>query len=87
MAASSVQAFADRTESAHTSTMTLKTAALLALVGMIMLTIVAVVGFVVNMAGWIHGVVSDIRMLTSLIYVLASLSVTGFFWVFYREQA
>jgi len=66
--------------------MNLKNAALFALVGMILLTIVAVVGFVVNAAGWVHGVVSAIRVLTSLIYVLASFGVAGFFWVFYRNQ-
>ena len=76
-----------RTSGVHTPSMSLKTAALLALIGMILLTIVAVVGFVVNMAGWIHGVVSAIRVLTSLIYMVASLGVTVFFWVFYRKQA
>jgi len=65
--------------------MTLKTAALLALAGMILLTIVAVVGFVVNIAGWIRDVVPAIRVLTSFIYVLASLGVTLFFWI-YRKQ-
>jgi len=53
---------------------------------MILLANVTVVGFVVNMAGWIRDVVPAIRVLTSLIYVLASLGVTVFFWVFYRKQ-
>jgi hypothetical protein len=66
--------------------MTLKTAALLALVGMILLTVVASAEFVVNTAGWIHGVVAPIRLLTSLIYLLASLTVTVFFWVFHKRQ-
>ncbi len=65
--------------------MTLKTAAFLALVGMILLTIVAVVGFIINASGWVHGVVPAIRVLTSFIYVLASLGVTLFFWAYQKQ--
>lgn len=66
--------------------MTLKTAALLALIGMSLLTAVLLAHFIIDAAGWIRDVVPAIRLLTSLIYVLAGLSVTVFFLVFQREQ-
>jgi hypothetical protein len=66
--------------------MTLKTAALLALVGMSLLTAVLLAHFITDSEGWIRDVVPAIRVLTSLIYVLASLSVTVFFLVFQKGQ-
>ena len=66
--------------------MTLKTAARLALVGMSLLTAVLLAHFIVDAEGWIRDVVPAIRLLTSLIYVLASLSATIFFLVFQKGQ-
>ena len=66
--------------------MTLKTAALLALVGMSLLTAVLLAHFIIDAEGWIRDVVPAIRVLTSFIYVLASLSVTVFFLLFQRGQ-
>ena len=66
--------------------MTLKTAALLALVGMSLLTALLLAHFIIDIEGWIRDVVPAMRVLTSLIYVLASLSATVFFLVFQRGQ-
>jgi hypothetical protein len=67
--------------------MTIKNAALLALVGMILLTIVVGVGFIVNLTGFLRGVVPAIPFLASFIRVFASLSLVVFFWVFHRTQS
>ena len=66
--------------------MTLKTAALLALVGMSLLTAVLLTQLIIDAEGWIRDVVPAIRLLTTLIYVLASVSVTVFFLVFQKGQ-
>jgi hypothetical protein len=66
--------------------MTLKTAALLALVGMSVLTAVLLTQLIIDAEGWIRDVVPAIRLLTTLIYVLASVSVTVFFLVFQKGQ-
>jgi hypothetical protein len=67
--------------------MTLKNAALLALVGMILLTVLVIAGFIRDVSGMTDGVVPPIRVLISLIQLLASLSVTVFFFVFHKAQA
>jgi hypothetical protein len=66
--------------------MTLKTAALLALVGMSLLTAVLLTHLIIDAEGWIRDVVPAMRLLTTLIYVLASVSLTVFFLVFQKGQ-
>ena len=66
--------------------MTLKTAALLALVGMSLATAVLLARFIIDAEGWIRDVVPAIGVLTSFIYLLASLSVTVFFFLFRSGQ-
>jgi hypothetical protein len=67
--------------------MSLKNAALLALVGMVVLTLLLVGHLVVNIWGVLNGVVPAIRLLTSLVYVLASVGVTVFFYVFNKTKS
>ena len=66
--------------------MTLKNAALLALVGTILLTVVVVAGFIVSLAGFLRGVVPAIPLFASFIRVFATLSLAVFFWVFHKSQ-
>jgi hypothetical protein len=66
--------------------MSLKNAALLALVGMVLLTLLVVAGFVSTLLGVMRDVIPAMALLTSLVHVLASLSVLVFFYVFYRAQ-
>jgi hypothetical protein len=66
--------------------MALKNAALLALVGTGLLTVLLVAHLIIDIWGVLNGVVPAIRVLTSLIHVLASLSVAVFFYVFQKEQ-
>ena len=67
--------------------MNLKNAAFLALVGMILLSIVVLIDFLRDASAAINGLIPALRMVASLIYLLASLAVTVFFWVFFRRQA
>ena len=67
--------------------MTLKSAALFALVGMILLTVVVVLGFIRDISAFTAGAIAANAMLVSLIHLLASLSVTVFFFVFYSKQS
>jgi hypothetical protein len=65
--------------------MSLKNAALLALVGMTLLTILTAADFVNTVLGILRDVVPAIALFRSLIYVLASLTVTVFFYVFHNR--
>jgi len=67
--------------------MTLKNAAFLALVGMILLTILLAVGCIVSATGFLNGVVSAAAMLASVIRVFAALTLVVFFFIFHKAQA
>ena len=67
--------------------MKLKNAALFALVGMILLTVLQAAGFIRNLMGLAQGTVAVLALLTSAIHLLASLSLSVFLYVFYDAQA
>ncbi len=66
--------------------MTLKNAALLALFGMILLTILLAVSFVVSLTGFLGSVVPAMSLLASLIRLFAALSLVVFFYAFHKAQ-
>jgi hypothetical protein len=66
--------------------MTLKTAALLALVATLVLTLLLAADFLHAVIGVANGALPPIALLRSLIYVFASLCVMLFFYVFHRTQ-
>jgi hypothetical protein len=66
--------------------MNLKSAAFLALVGMILLTVLLIADFINVFLGVMRDIVPVVMLLRSLVYTLASLAVTVFFWVFHRAQ-
>jgi hypothetical protein len=68
-------------------TMTLKNAALLALIGTILLTVLVLAHFISTVLGVMRGLIPAMALLTSLIHLFASLSVMVFFYVFYRTQS
>jgi hypothetical protein len=78
---------ANDAESIHTPDMNLKNAALLALIGMVLLTVWVVVGFISTLLGVMRDLIPAMALLTSLVHVFASLSVLVFFYVFYRAQS
>lgn len=65
--------------------MSVKTAAFLALVGTILLTLLLVADFIRVIAG-IGGLVPGAALLRSSIYVLASLGVVLFLYIFNKHQ-
>lgn len=67
--------------------MSLKNAAFFALVGMVLLTVLLLASFITTASGALHGVVSSLELLTSLIHLFTSLAVMVFFFVFWRAQA
>jgi hypothetical protein len=69
------------------STMSLKSAALFALVGMILLTVVLAFGFIRDISAFAAGAIAAMEMLISLIHLLASLGVTVFLFVFHSKQS
>jgi hypothetical protein len=66
--------------------MRLKTAALFALIGMILLTVLLATGFVRDLVGFAQGAVAAMALLTSGVHFLASLSMAVFLYVFHQAQ-
>jgi multidrug efflux pump subunit AcrB len=66
--------------------MTLKNAALLALVGTILMTVLLVWNFVFTFLNALRGLVPAVSLFSSLIYAFGCFSVTVFFYVFHRTQ-
>ena len=67
--------------------MSLKSAALFALVGMILLTVVVAVGFIRDISAFSSGAIAANAMMVSLIHLLAGLSMTVFLYVFHKAQS
>ena len=78
---------ANDAESIHTPTMSLKNAALLALIGTLLLTILVLAHFISTVLGVMHELIPTMALLTSLDHLFACLSVLVFFYVFYRKQS
>jgi hypothetical protein len=70
----------------HNPTMTLKNAALLALIGTIVMTVLLVWNFVSNMVNVLRGVEAPVALFASFIYAFGSFTVMVFFFVFHRAQ-
>jgi hypothetical protein len=67
-------------------TMTLKNAALLALVGTILMTALLVWNFVFTLLNVLRDLVPAVSLFSSLIYAFGCFSVMLFFFVFHRAQ-
>jgi hypothetical protein len=67
--------------------MTLKNAALLALVGTILMTALLAWNFVFTFLNVLRGLVPAVALFSSLIYAFGSLTVMVFFFVFHRSQS
>jgi hypothetical protein len=70
----------------HTPSMTLKNAALLALIGTILMTALLVWTFVFNFLNLMRGLVPAVTLFSSFIYAFGCFSVAVFFFVFHRTQ-
>ena len=67
--------------------MTLTNAALFAVIGMTLLTVVCAVGFIGDISALVAGAIAPMMFLSSLIHLLADLSVAVFLYVFYKTHA
>jgi hypothetical protein len=67
--------------------MTLKNAAFLALVGMILATILLLAGFIGDISGVVQGLIPAMKLLTSFINVFAGLSMVVFLYAFHKAQS
>jgi hypothetical protein len=74
------------TTSVHTPTMTLKNAALLALIGTISMTALLVWTFVLTFLNVLRDLVPALTLFQSFIYAFGAFSVTVFFYVFHKAQ-
>jgi len=75
------------TGNVHTPKMTLKNAALFALIGTILMTALLVWAFVSNVLNVLRGLVPAVTLFSSFIYAFGCFSVAVFLYVFYRTQA
>ena len=66
--------------------MTLKNAALLALVGMVVLSVLLLAGFIRDVSSAASGLIPAISVLRSFVYLFASVAVTVFFFVFHKSN-
>jgi hypothetical protein len=67
--------------------MTLKSGAFFALIGMTLLTVLLVLGFIRDLSSYLAGAIAAMALLISLIHLLASLSLAVFLYVFYKAQS
>jgi hypothetical protein len=73
--------------SVHTPTMTLKTAALMALIGTILATLLLGWTFVFNFVNVLRGLAPPLMLFPWFVYAFACFSVAVFFYVFHRAQS
>lgn len=67
-------------------TMMLKNTALLALVGMVLVTILLIVHLIRDVSAVLQGLTPAVSVLTSFIYAFAGLSVVIFLYAFHKAQ-
>ncbi|MGD1092323.1 MAG: hypothetical protein ABSB35_10060 [Bryobacteraceae bacterium] len=67
--------------------MTLKNAALLALIGTVLVTVLLVWDLIFNLLNVMRGLVPAVTLFSSLIYAFGALTVAVFFFVFHKKQS
>ena len=75
------------TGSVHTPTMTLRNAALLALIGTVLVTALLVWNFVLTFLNVLRNLVPAVTLFSTFIYAFGCFSVMVFFYVFHRTQS
>jgi hypothetical protein len=75
------------TADVHTPSMTLKNAALLALIGTILMTALLVWSFVLTLLNVLRDLVPAVTLFQSFIYAFGCFSVMVFFYLFHRTQS
>jgi hypothetical protein len=67
--------------------MTMRSAASLALIGAVLVTILLVVGFVFDLLNVLRGLIPALRLVTSCVYAFAGVGAVVFLWVFRKAQS
>ena len=67
--------------------MSLRNAALLAMIGTVLLTILLVLNLVNNLLAFMRGLIPAMVLLSSFLYAFAALSVAVFFYIYQRAQS
>jgi hypothetical protein len=67
--------------------MTMRSAASLALLGAVLVTIVLVVGFILDLLNVLRGLVPALRLVTYFIYALAGVGAVVFLYIFRKAQS
>ena len=67
--------------------MTMRSAASLALIGAILVTILLVIGFVLDLLNVVSGLVPALKLVTSFIYAFAGVGAVVFLCVFRKAQS
>jgi hypothetical protein len=67
--------------------MTLKTAALVALIGTIMATVLLVATFILNFVNVLRGLVPPLMLFSQFIYAFVCFTLAVFFYVFHQAQS
>jgi hypothetical protein len=75
------------TASLHTPTMTLKNAALLALIGTILATVFLTWTFIMTVVNVVRGLAPPLMLFPWFVYAFACFSVAVFFYVFQKTQS
>jgi hypothetical protein len=70
----------------HTPIMTIRNAALLALIGTILVTALLAIDLIRTALNVASGLVPAVALLSSLVYTFGALSVAVFFFVFHKAQ-
>lgn len=70
----------------HTSSMTLKNASVLTLIGTFMVTILVGVNFFNTILGVSRDIVPAMALLPCFVYFFTGVAMTVFFWIFSRRQ-
>jgi hypothetical protein len=70
----------------HTPTMTVTNAALLALIGTILLTALLAIDLIRDVLNVVRGLVPAVTLFSSLIFAFGAFSVAAFFFVFHKAQ-
>ena len=81
------KALAPGTAKLHTPSMALKNAALLALIGTILVTALLTWDLILNILNVGRGLVPAVILFSSLIYAFGAFSVAVFFFVFHKTQS
>jgi uncharacterized membrane protein len=67
--------------------MTVKNAALLAIIGTILATVLLTFSFIFTILNVLRGLAPPVNLFSTFTYAFASFTVTVFFYVFYRAQS